>query len=114
MVRINFYNRTAMREDRSKWIQRRALLAPVIMACFTLLAFATLAKTIQYWPDLNAKLQISNSCKVERHQAEALNCDSLTVAEAPVTLLVARTPLFSALPERSSSLPEDPFVLFIS
>ena len=84
------------------------------MACFALVAFATLAKTIQYWPDLNAKLQISNSCKVERHQSEALNNDSPAVAEAPVALMLVRKPLFSALPVRSPALPEAPFVPFIS
>ncbi len=98
-----------MQEVRSERLRQKAFLPVVALACFALFAFGTLAKTIQYWPDLNEKLQISNSCKIERHPIEGLNCDLAEQADTPVPLIVVQEPQLWLVPTDSESVVTDPF-----
>ena len=98
-----------MRAGPSETLGRKVLIPFAVFACLSLFAFGTLAKTIQYWPDLNTKLQISHSCKMERHQSDELECEVPEFAEAP--LLMVQRPPSPPIPADSAVVPADPFKL---
>ena len=113
MIRANLYNPFTMQDGRSQAIRRRALCASMVLVCLALFAFGTAAKLAQYWPDVNTKLQISNSCKIEKYQ-DKVNCDRLVVAEMPVALIVVQEPRVWPVPAESEHVSIVSLVRFIS
>jgi hypothetical protein len=113
MTPPNLYNPFTMQEAQSLARRRTALWVSAILMCVALFGFGTVAKMIQHWPAVNAKLQISNSCKLERHQNN-LNCDRLVVAETVIILVQTMEPRTWSDPTDSQSVSVVPFARFIS
>ena len=54
----------------------------LILVCGVLFAFGMFAKVVQYFPQLDAQLRISNSTKIEKHQSDARTFEVVAAAES--------------------------------
>ncbi len=113
MIAVNFYNPTTMRNVGTGARRRQVFCASVILVCFALLAFGTSAKVIQNWPHVNAKLQISNSCKIEK-QHDCASCDQPQLGQALIALIAVDDIRFCPTSEDKVYGLSAPFIRFIS